>query len=232
MKKKTFYTEIAYICGIIALALGTALMEKANFGMSMVVAPAYILYLKFSQIWSFITFGMMEYTVQATLLIIMMTVLRKFKASYLFSFVTAVIYGITLDGCMFMVGLIKTDVIIWRIVFFSIGFILCAIGVAFMFHTYIAPEVYELFVKEVSKRFKININKFKTCYDCVSCLISVIMSFVFFGMFHFEGVNIGTIICALINGMTIGIFSTWFEKHLIFIDGLSLNAKQVEPNDK
>ncbi|WP_246240434.1 DUF6198 family protein [Anaerocolumna sedimenticola] len=179
MKKKTFYTEIAYICGIITLALGTALMEKANFGMSMVVAPAYILYLKFSQIWSFITFGMMEYTVQATLLIIMMTVLRKFKASYLFSFVTAVIYGITLDGCMFMAGLIKTDVFIWRIVFFSIGFILCAIGVAFMFHTYIAPEVYELFVKEVSKRFEININKFKTCYDCVSCLISVIMSFVF-----------------------------------------------------
>ncbi|WMJ87504.1 DUF6198 family protein [Anaerocolumna sp. MB42-C2] len=224
MNKKIFYTETAYICGIIALALGTALMEKANFGMSMVVAPAYILYLRFSQIWSFITFGMMEYTVQAILLIIMITVLRKFKTSYLFSFVTAVIYGITLDGCLLMVGMIKTDILIWRIAFFSAGFILCATGVTFMFHTYIAPEVYELLVKEVSKRFKININKLKTCYDCVSCLISVIMSFVFFGLFHFEGINIGTIICALINGMTIGIISRRLEKHFIFRDRLLLRG--------
>ena len=44
--KKTFYSEYAYIFGILFLALGTALMEKADFGMSMVVAPAYILHLK------------------------------------------------------------------------------------------------------------------------------------------------------------------------------------------
>lgn len=139
MNKKIFYTETAYICGIIALALGTALMEKANFGMSMVVAPAYILYLRFSQIWSFITFGMMEYTVQAILLIIMITVLRKFKTSYLFSFVTAVIYGITLDGCLLMVGMIKTDILIWRIAFFSARFYFvcywCNLYVSYLYST-------------------------------------------------------------------------------------------------
>ena len=40
--KRTFYTETAYAIGIVALALGTALMEKADYGMSMVVAPAYL----------------------------------------------------------------------------------------------------------------------------------------------------------------------------------------------
>ena len=44
--KRTFYTEGAYVIGIISLAFGTALMEKADFGMSMVVAPAYLIYLK------------------------------------------------------------------------------------------------------------------------------------------------------------------------------------------
>ena len=49
MKKRIFYTEIAYILGLIALALGTAFMEKADFGLSMVVAPPYILHLKISE---------------------------------------------------------------------------------------------------------------------------------------------------------------------------------------
>ena len=43
MKKRLFYTELAYLFGILAIALGTAFMERADFGMSMVVAPAYVL---------------------------------------------------------------------------------------------------------------------------------------------------------------------------------------------
>ena len=48
-EKKSFYTELAYLLGIVALALGTAFSEKANFGMSMVVAPAYLVHLKVSE---------------------------------------------------------------------------------------------------------------------------------------------------------------------------------------
>ena len=45
-EKRTLYCELAYFVGIVVLALGTAMMEKANFGMSMVVAPAYLIHLK------------------------------------------------------------------------------------------------------------------------------------------------------------------------------------------
>ncbi len=221
MKKSVFYTELAYILGIITLALGTAFMEKSDFGVSMVVAPAYLLYLKLSSILSFVTFGMAEYTLQAFLLIIMIIILRKFKVSYLFSFVTAVIYGITLDSTMMLVNLISSQAIIFRIVYYIIGLLLGSLGVAFFFHTYIAPEVYELFVKEVSVKTKININKFKTIYDCISCLTGIVMSFAFFGFFTFEGVKIGTVICALINGKIIGIFSGLMDKKFEFKNLLS-----------
>ena len=40
MKKRIFYTEAAYLLGIALLALGTALMERGGFGISIVVAPA------------------------------------------------------------------------------------------------------------------------------------------------------------------------------------------------
>ncbi|MBE5772279.1 MAG: hypothetical protein E7336_13050, partial [Clostridiales bacterium] len=63
--KNTFFTEAAYFLGMILLAVGTALMERADFGMSMVVAPAYILQLKISEFLPFFSFGMAEYMLQA-----------------------------------------------------------------------------------------------------------------------------------------------------------------------
>ncbi len=223
MKKRYFYTELAYIIGLTLLALSAALMEKADFGVSMVVAPAYLLHLQVSQFMPFFTFGMAEYTLQAVLLIIMIIVLRKFRLSYLFSFVTAVLYGFILDLMMYFVSYIPYDNIASRIVYYILGLLGCAIGVSLLFHTYISPEVYELFVKELSAKSKTNINKVKTIYDCTSCVIAIIMSFAFFGMWHFEGVKWGTVVCALINGFTIGLSSKVFEKLFTFKDGLKLS---------
>lgn len=216
MNKKPFYMEWAYVLGIVLLAMGTALMERANFGMSMVVAPAYLLYLKLSAKFSFVTFGMMEYMLQAFLLVVMGIGLRKFKVSYLFSFVTAVIYGFTLDGCMLLAGFIPGGMV-FRVVCYVLGMVVCSAGVAFFFHTYIAPEAYELIVKEFSARWNIPVGRFKTGYDIVSCLVSVIMSFAFFGMWHFEGVKLGTILCALVNGSIIGMMSRSMENKWTFV---------------
>ena len=176
--RKTFYTELAYVLGLIFVALGVAFMEKPDFGVSMVVAPAYILHLKISETYSFFTFGMAEYTLQAVLLIIMALVLRRFKLSYLFSFVTAVIYGFILDLCMLLVSYVPMENMALRITYYTLGMVLCAIGIALFFHTYIAPEVYELFVKEVSSKYGVEIHRFKTGYDICSCLIGVILSFI------------------------------------------------------
>ena len=68
--KRVFYTELAYILGIVVLALGTAFMERADLGMSMVVAPAYLLHLKISEIFPAYTFGMSEYVLQAVVLLL------------------------------------------------------------------------------------------------------------------------------------------------------------------
>ena len=44
--KRIFYSERVYFVGIVVLAFSTALMERANLGLSMVVAPAYLVHLK------------------------------------------------------------------------------------------------------------------------------------------------------------------------------------------
>lgn len=53
MERTTFYTELAYPLGIAGLALGTAFIEKADLGISLVVAIAYLFYLKLPENWNF-----------------------------------------------------------------------------------------------------------------------------------------------------------------------------------
>lgn len=220
--KKTFPTELAYLIGITILAFGAAFMAQADFGMSMVVAPAYLLHLKVSQVLPFFSFGMAEYTLQAVLLIVLAVIMRRFKWSYLFSLGTAVFYGFLLDIFMKIVTNFPAETAAWRVVWYIVGLMLCTAGVSLLFHTYISPEAYELFVKEVSAKFHMDISKFKTIYDCISCLVAILMSFLFFGWGHFEGVKLGTVICALVNGWMIGRFTKIFESVFEFKDGLRL----------
>ena len=116
-EKRIFYRELAYVAGIIVLAIGTAFMERADFGMSMVVAPAYLLHVKVSEFWPFFTFGMAEYVFQAMLLLLLIIVMRRVKKSYLFSFVTAIIYGFVLDAAMMAIGLLPFEGTVWAAVF-------------------------------------------------------------------------------------------------------------------
>ncbi|MHC1695984.1 MAG: DUF6198 family protein [Eubacteriales bacterium] len=224
MQKKTFYTEAAYIIGIAILALGTALMATADFGVSMVVAPAYLIYLKVSGVWSFFTFGMAEYALQAVLLVVMMLVLRRFRVSYLFSFVTVIIYGLLLDASMAAVSLIPLDSIVTRLIMYPLGFLSSTAGVSLLFHTYLSPAVYEMFVKQVSGKYKVDIHKFKTVFDITSFVAAIVLSLAFFGLWHFEGIKAGTIVCTFINGWTISRFSHLFEKHWEFKDALKLRG--------
>lgn len=221
--KRVFYCELAYALGIIVLALGTALMERADFGMSMVIAPAYIIHLKISQYLPFFSFGVSDYVFQAVLLLLLILTMRKFKISYLLSFATAFLYGNILDIAINLVQLFPYSSLVWQVIFYILGLIFSAIGVALLLHTYLPPEVYELIVKELSQKYNISIGKTKTIYDCCSCLLSLILSLCFF--YSFVGIKWGTIICAVVNGRLIGLISRFIENKFIFKDIFPLRKK-------
>ncbi len=218
--KKVCSSELAYVLGILFLALGTALMEKAGFGVSMVVAPSYLLHLKISQTYPAYTFGTSGYVFQAALLVLLAVILRRFKISSLFSFVTAVVFGYVLDFMILLLAKLPSEGFAVRSIYYVLGVLVCAAGISFLFHTYIAPEAYELFVKEVSEHFGKNINSVKTAYDICSCCLGIILSFLFFDFGHFEGVKLGTILCSLVNGRLIGMFSAFLESRYEFRDAL------------
>lgn len=222
MKKVKFYTETAYLIGIFLIAFGTALMAKADIGISIVAAPAYLLHLKISETFSFFTFGMAEYILQGCLLIILSVIIREFRISFLLSFVTAIFYGFVLDLCSMIVNIFTVDAFIIRVIFYIAGYLVCMIGVAFIFHTYIPPEAYDLFVKEVSAKFNCGIGKAKMLFDCTYCVFGIILSFAFYGWWHFEGVKAGTAVCALFGGFILSSFSKIVDKFFRFEDKFNL----------
>ena len=222
-RKRIFYCEPAYFLGIVVLAFGTALMEKADFGMSMVVAPAYLIHLKISEYVPWFSFGMSEYAFQALLLILLSAVMHKFKKSYILSFATAFLYGTVLDIAMNVVALLPYSGLVWRVIFYIAGLIICAVGVALLLHTYFPPEAYELVVKELSAKFNVTIGKTKTIYDCCSCALAIVLSLCFFKTF--VGVKWGTIACAIINGWLIGKFSQLLESKFILKDAFPWRNK-------
>ena len=138
------------------------------------------------------------------------------------SFVTAILYGTLLDAAMIAVSFIPNNVLLLRILWLLLGASLCSVAVSLFFHTYIPPESYELIVKEISQNFSLNINKVKTTYDCISTVVSVVLSFLFFGFGVFLGIGIGTIACAFINGILIARISLWLEGSFTFKNKFNL----------
>ena len=230
-KKKGFYTELAYLFGILLLSFATAMMSVGGFGMSVVVAPAYLLYLFLSQFWGGMTFGLAEYILQGMLLLLTIAVMRKCRLSYLLSFLTALFYGACLDGWMRLATLFPAPGLAVRIVLYAAGTVLCAVAISLLFHTYLPLEVYELFVKEVTDAYHKNLTVVKTVYDCCSFLLAVLLSFVFFGFGKFEGIGWGTLVCALLNGWLIGRFSVLWEKHFVFYDRFRRRPEKRDGED-
>ena len=218
MKKHVFYTEFAYLIGLALIALGAALMARSDLGVSMIVAPAYILHLKLSLYNPFFTFGITELFTQIIVLILMWIVVRRVLATDLICFVSAFIYGFLLDRWVSLCSLIPVTLLSSRIIVFVVGMLICALGVAFVFHTYIPCQSYDYFVKRVTQHFQLPTRRVKTCFDLSSLAVGVVLSFAFFGFGTFRGIGVGTVVCAFVNGTLISLFSKGLEKRFEFKD--------------
>ena len=202
--------ELTWLLGVIFVACGVALCKKADLGVSMIAAPAFILFEALSAYVPFLTVGTTEYLFQGVLLMLMCLVIMRFNWRYLWAFAVAVIYGYVLDFWLFVFGTEPFSEIYLRWIFLIVGDVITAFGVACFFRTYMPLQVYELFVAQVAERYSFNVNKTKWVFDISSLILSILLALTLFGdaaefdwstIYYrsFHSIGLGTLVTTIIN---------------------------------
>ena len=213
-RRKLFLpSEPVYLFALAVLALAVSMTAAADFGVSMIVAPAYLFSIKIPAL----TFGQSEYVLQGVLFVLFCLLMRRFRPIYLVSFVTCLLYGLILDGWRLWIPLLNPAVtepgsmhIAIRILLLFGGMTLTSFSIALLFNVYIYPQVYDFFVKGLAERYRLNRSHFKTGFDFTCLAVSIILSYAFFG--KLVGVGFGTILMTLLNGVLIGLFDRLFTR--------------------
>jgi len=223
MKKLKRTSELLWIFGIVFVALGVAICSKANLGVSMIAAPAFVISEALTPFFSWISVGVTEYIVQGIMLILLCIIIRRFNWRYLLAFAVGVIYGYTLDLFMWLLSPVSFNAIWLRWVMLIAGDVLTAFGVACFFHTYLPLQVYELFVSKLTERFNLNLNKVKWTFDISLLAISIVLAFTLFGdassfdwstigYSSFHSIGLGTLVTTAINSPIIAFMSRFIER--------------------
>ena len=210
------FGETAYILGTVLCALGVCLSAKSGLGVSTVVAPAYVLSSFLEPIAPFFTFGNTEYIVQGIILILLAVFVRRVTLSYPLSFVTAIIYGVTLDLWRIVFGTETVDALYLKIILMVTGALLTEIAIALILRSYLPQQAYDFSVKEISVVKKYDMNKVKWIYDVSSLAVAIVLMLIMFGRFDFSLIGPGTLVLAAVNAPMIGLFGKIFDRLIDF----------------
>lgn len=194
----------------------------------MVVAPAYLLHLFLSQFLPWFSFGVAEYLLQSTVLLVLILLLGKMKLSLLLSFGATLLYGFLLDISMMLTAMLPENTLL-QICAYPVGAMICCNALALLFYSYFPPEAYELFSKEIAAKLHKPVHKIVNYYNWGSLLLSFVLSLAFFG--KVTGIGIGTIVCALLYGFVIQFFQKIYSKLFLIEDRFPLR-KYFEESER
>ncbi len=215
MKRIGKMAEASWLIGTVLCAFGVVLCTKADFGLSMMAAPPYIIHIAVSKFLAWYTQGTSEYIWQALLLILMCGIIGKFKPKFLLCFLTSIFFGFCIDGWLFVFGGNGPfEDLATRIILFIVGELSISLSVAFVFKTYLPPQIAECTVMEIAKRFNKEQTKIKLIND-ISCLVlSFALSLILTR--GFTGVGIGTVIITFANAPLIKLWTKLLDKIFLF----------------
>ena len=215
MKKLQKMNEAAWLCGVLCCAFGVALATKANFGLSMIAAPPYILHLFMEQFLPWFTQGTAEYIWQSLLLILLCFIVRRFKVKYLLTFGCALLFGFAVDGFLWVLGGGGAyETMTARVIAFILSELITAFAIACYFRTDMPLPVYELVVSEIAKTYAFPVNKVKQVNDIVMLVLSVALAL---GLNHsFRGIGVGTIVITLVNASLIALAGKLMDRYIDF----------------
>ena len=201
--------ELALLVAVMINSFGVVLMLYSKAGISAISSVPYA----FSLAWPKLSLGTWTYLFQATLIISLMIMRKKFVLNYLFSFAVGFVFSEFLDLHELWIGILPTG-LAWQVLYFVISYLLLCIGIAISNRCGLPIVPTDLFPRELAQITKISYPKIKIGFDVICLVITACLTAVFLG--HLEGLGIGTILAAFTMGKGVGIAGDLLDKKVSF----------------
>ena len=208
--KRLFPSELALIIGLMINSIGVPLMIHCGFGISTISSLSYVL----SETFPKFSFGAWNYIFQTFLIVILIIITRKFKWSYIFSFITGITFGFLLDIFEPLINLIPNDMMIFNIILYFISFAILACGISLMVNSALPIIPTDIFPRDLSYHYNINFKVIKTYFDLVCLLATIVISIY---IFHkLVGIGAGTVFFAFFTGKIVGKVNDFINRRYYF----------------
>ena len=202
-KKELVKRYVLCAVSLFVSALGVALTKHGELGMSPISSVSNILSLKFTQL----SLGSWLIIWNCMLIAGQLIVLRKkFQPVQLLQIPLSFLFGWFTDICMMIVERIPADVYIAKMLMVISGIAVLGLGISLAVTANVIMNSGEAFVKAVSDVTQKQFGNMKIVFDIFCVVLSIILSMIFFDM-KILGTREGTVISALLTGITVKFFT-------------------------
>ena len=202
-KKETTKRYILFIISLFFAALGVAFTKHGELGVTPISSVANVMSCKFDSL----SLGTWLIIWNCILIIGQIVILRKeFQPIQFLQVPLSFLFGWFTDFGMWMVSFIPADTYPVRMLMVLIGIVILGFGVSLSVIANVIMNSGEAFVKAVSDKLHMNFGNVKIGFDILCVVTALILSLIFFN-FKIIGTREGTIISALMTGVTVKFFN-------------------------
>lgn len=212
-KKELTKRYITFIIGLFISALGVAITKKGELGVSPISSVANVMSFRFPVL----TLGNWLIVWNGILILGQILILRKkFQWIQLLQIPVSFLFGYFTDFGMWLLSFFPANVYVLRLALVVLGTAVLGLGISLAFQANVIMNSGEAFVKAVSDTIKKDFGNVKIVFD-VSCVVfSILLSLLFFD-FKIVGTREGTIIAALLTGISVKLFNKLLKKTICAI---------------
>lgn len=211
-----------FIIGLFFSALGVAVTKSGELGVSPISSVANVLSERFTAL----SMGAWLMIWNCILIAGQALILRKkFRPFQLLQIPVAFLFGYFTDFGLWCVSFVPVNTYPMRLAMVIAGVVLLGFGVALVVIANVIMNAGEAFVKAVSDVVNKSFGNVKIAFDVSCVILAVLLSLLFFD-FRIVGAREGTVIAAVLTGMTVKLFTKCLQEPL---SRLLVSSNEMRP---
>lgn len=219
------WQHILLLISLFIMTIGVAVCVRSMLGSSVISTLPYVFETAGKQISGIprLTIGQYTYVMNAVLVVGQIAVLRrKFEPVQLFQLLVGFVFGSLIDVNMWLTAWLAPDTLCTKVLAQVIGCTILGVGIALEVRCGSVTMPGEGFPVAISSVTGVPFHKVKICVDISLVTLAVVFCYVFFGIWLWYIVGIGTLFAMVYVGMVVRAVSTrlsWFDRLLAYQPG-------------